>query len=417
MVEDVAITGIGIVSPFGTGHRPFMEGMLGGKITIELVERQSGGGSTLRSIVPDFNPGEILDAKVLAGTEVFAQFAVVAAAESVTASGLERLDPRKTAIVHGTSMGGSSALLRAQHRLETSGPDAIDPKIMIQMWPNMAAAQIAIKWDLHGPQMTLCHACASSIDAVGLAARMVSRGEVDVALAGGTEGGSRPNTAGLDDNFVPATMYAGTRYKMSSVERDPKRASLPFDRDRSGIVGAEGSVMFVLERGEHARARGADILAYVRGHGSLADGYHPSSPEPTGAWERQVMQDALEEAGLTPDDIDAVVAHATGTPTGDTAEIRALNELFTSQGRTITAMSIKGTVGHTGAASGGMGVAVAINAMQHGVLPPTMGTQNLDPEIAFDVVLSEPIDLRPRAVQVNAFGFGGQDASLVVSRP
>lgn len=416
-MEDVAITGIGIVSPFGTGHKPFMEGMLSGEITIELVERRSGGGSTLRSIVPDFDPGEVLPAKVLEGTEVFAQFAVVAAAECLNAAGLERLDPRKTAIVHGTSMGGSSALLRAQHRLETSGPDAIDPKIMIQMWPNMAAAQIAMKWDLHGPQMTLCHACASSIDALGLAARMVSRGEVDVALAGGTEGGSRPNVEGLDDNFVPATMYAGTRYKMSSVERDPKRASLPFDRDRTGIVGAEGSVMFVLERGEHARARGADVLAYIRGHGSLADGYHPSSPEPTGAWERQVMEDALLDACLAPDDIDAVVAHATGTPTGDTAEIRALNELFTAPGRTVPAMSIKGTVGHTGAASGGMGVAVAINAMQNGVLPPTMGTRNLDPEIAFDVVLGEPIELRPRAVQVNAFGFGGQDASLVVSRP
>jgi 3-oxoacyl-[acyl-carrier-protein] synthase II len=409
-MEDVAITGMGVVSPFGTGLDPFLEGMLAGKVTIERGERGS-----LRSVVPNFDPAGVLDPKVLEGTEGFAQFAVVAAAECVKASGLERLDPRKTAIVHGTSMGGSGALLRAQHRLETSGPDAIDPKIMIQMWPNMAAAQIAIKWDLHGPQITLCHACASSIDAIGLAARMIWRGEVDVALTGGTEGGSRPKVDGLDDNFVPATMYAGTRYKMSSVQRDPLRASLPFDKDRSGIVGAEGSVMFVLERGDRARARGAEVLAYVRGHGSLADGYHPSSPEPTGRWERQVMEDALLDAGLGPDDIDAIVAHATGTPAGDTAEIRALNGLFSTRGRTLSAMSIKGTVGHTGAASGGMGVAVAVNAMQQGVFPPTMGTQNLDPEIDFNVVLQESIELRPRAVQLNAFGFGGQDASLVVS--
>ncbi len=410
-MEDVAITGMGIVSPFGTGLVPFLDGMLSGRITIELGERGS-----LRSVVPDFNPGEVLDAKVLEGTEGFAQFAVAATAECVQAAGLDRLDPRKTAIVHGTSMGGSSALLRAQHRLEKVGPEAVDPKIMIQMWPNMAAAQIAIKWDLHGPQLTLCHACASSIDAIGLAARMVSRGEVDVALAGGTEGGSKPPVAGLDDNFVPATMYAGRGYKMNSLERDPKRASLPFDRDRTGIVGAEGSVMFVIERGEHAIARGAEVLAYVRGHGSLADGYHPSSPEPTGVWERQAMEDALEEAALGPEDIDVVVAHATGTPTGDTAEIRALNGLFTTRGRPIRAMSIKGTVGHTGAASGGMGVAVAVNAMKTGVFPATMGTQNLDQEIGFDVILGQPIALRPQAVQVNAFGFGGQDASLVVSR-
>jgi 3-oxoacyl-[acyl-carrier-protein] synthase II len=128
------------------------------------------------------------------------------------------------------------------------------------------------------------------------------------------------------------------------------------------------------------------------------------------------MEDALAEAALAPDDIDVVVAHATGTPTGDTAEIRALNELYTTRGLAIPAMSIKGTVGHTGAASGGMGVAVAVNAMQNGVFPPTMGTQNLDPEIQFKVILDQPIELRPRAVQVNAFGFGGQDASLVVSR-
>jgi 3-oxoacyl-[acyl-carrier-protein] synthase II len=174
-------------------------------------------------------------------------------------------------------------------------------------------------------------------------------------------------------------------------------------------------VMFVLERGEHARARGAEVLAYVRGHGSLADGYHPSSPEPTGRWERQVMEDALLDAALAPDGIDAVVAHATGTPAGDTAEIRALNGLFSTQGRRLAATSIKGTVGHTGAASGGMGVALAVNAIRQGVFPPTMSTQNLDPEIEFNVVLQESIELRPRAVQVNAFGFGGQDASLVVS--
>ena len=415
-MEDVAITGMGVVSPFGTGVAIFLDGMMAGPVTIKSGPAGPAGPGPLRSVVPNFDPSDLLGRKVMEGTEVFAQFALIAAIEALHGSGLEELHPRRTAVVHGSSMGGSSALLRAQHQLEAHGPDTIDRKLMIQIWPNMAAAQIAMRWDLHGPQVTLCHACASSIDAIGMAAKMIARGEVDVAIAGGTEGGSKSDAQSPDSDFVPATQEAGKLYKMNSAQPDPARAIQPFDRDRTGIVGGEGSAMFVLESGRSARARGAEILAYVRGHGSLADGYHPSSPEPTGRWERQVMEDALDDAHLPADEIGALVAHATGTPAGDAAEIRALNGLFKRSTAPLPAMSIKGTVGHTGAASGGMGVVVGINALRNGVFPPTMSTQNIDPEVEFTVVLGEPIGLEARAVQINAFGFGGQDASLVIAR-
>ena len=172
--------------------------------------------------------------------------------------------------------------------------------------------------------------------------------------------------------------------------------------------------MLFLERADHARARGARIYGVVRGYGTLADAFHPSSPEPTGRWEQRAMELALEEADITPDAVDAVVAHATGTPKGDTAEIRALNNLF--GGRQLPVTSLKGTIGHTGASAGAMGLLAGITAMHEGKLAPTMGTTELDPEIDFDVVLGEAADVCVEVLQVNAFGFGGQDASLVVSR-
>jgi 3-oxoacyl-[acyl-carrier-protein] synthase II len=201
---------------------------------------------------------------------------------------------------------------------------------------------------------------------------------------------------------------------MSSQEPDPRRAALPFDVERRGIVSGEGSAMLFLEREDHARARGARIYGFVRGYGTVADAFHPSSPEPSGRWEQRAMELALAEAGLDPASIDAVVAHATGTPKGDTAEIRAINNLFGGRGVPVT--SLKGTIGHTGASAGAMGLLAGLVAMHEGKLAPTMGTTTPDPEIDFDVVLHAAADVRVDALQVNAFGFGGQDASLVVTK-
>jgi 3-oxoacyl-[acyl-carrier-protein] synthase II len=201
---------------------------------------------------------------------------------------------------------------------------------------------------------------------------------------------------------------------MSSQEPDPRRAALPFDAERRGIVSGEGSAMLFLEREDHARARGAHIYGIVRGYGTVADAFHPSSPEPSGRWEQRAMELALEEAELGPDAIDALVAHATGTPKGDTAEIRALNNLFGGRGLPVT--SLKGTIGHTGASAGAMGLMAGLTAMHHGRLAPTMGTTTPDPEIDFDVVMHAAAEVRVHALQVNAFGFGGQDASLVVTK-
>lgn len=413
-MRNVAITGLGIISPLGLDVGVHSRRLLNGDLGIKVSKLKVGVGAppALGAAVEGFRARDWIDDKLLDGTDGFARFALAAATQAIDDAGIEQLDPLRTAIVHGTSMGGTRALLEAQHLLETRGPECVPRKTMIKIWPNMAAAQIAMKYDLHGQQITVCTACASSIDAVGTAAQLIADGRADAAITGGTEGGSVDD--GEAAEFVPATYHSGNSYGMSSMEPDPRRAALPFDAERRGIVTGEGSAMFFLEREDQARARGAHIYGLVRGYGTVADAYHPSSPEPSGRWEQRAMELALADAEIGPESIDAVVAHATGTPKGDTAEIRALNNLFGGRGLPVT--SLKGTIGHTGASAGAMGLLAGIAAMHQGKLAPTMGTTTPDPEIDFDVVLFAAADVRVHALQVNAFGFGGQDASLVVTK-
>ena len=233
----------------------------------------------------------------------------------------------RTGVVHGTSIGGARALMKAQYLLDSEGPRAVPRKTEIQMYPNMAASQIAMRYGLHGPSLTVTTACAASLDALGNAARLLEAGHADVLIAGGTDGGISLAGGGADGDFVPATFHTSRLYGMTARSEDPRRAMLPFDVKRQGIVLGEGSAMFMLERGEHARRRGARVLGYLRGYGSLADAYHPSAPDPSGKWEARAMELALADAGIAAGEVDALIAHATGTPKGDTAEIRAINQV------------------------------------------------------------------------------------------
>src|ERR1022692_1359978 len=266
--DGVVITGRGAVSPLGTSVPSLISGLLHNQVAVGPAPWAAGspGPPAWWTVVHGFRPSDWMSKQVESGTDLFAQFALAAAEQAVVEAGLTSLDPKRTAVVHGTSMGGMRALLKAQHQLERSGPDAIDRKTVIQIWPNMAAAQIAMRYGLHGPQLTICTACASSIDAIGTAARMIADGRADVAIAGGTEGGFPLASGEPDGDFVPANFYCQARFGMESLSADPLRASLPFDRARSGIVTGEGSAIVVLERAGLARARGATILAEVLGY-------------------------------------------------------------------------------------------------------------------------------------------------------
>jgi 3-oxoacyl-[acyl-carrier-protein] synthase II len=313
-------------------------------------------------------------------------------------------------------MGGARALMKAQHLLEKEGPQAVPRKTEIQIYPNMAASQIAMRYGLHGPSLTLTTACAASLDALGNAARILDAGHADVLIAGGTDGGICLAGGGADADFVPALFHTSRLYGMTTRSEDPRKAMLPFDVKRRGIVLGEGSAMFVLERGEHARARGARVLGYLRGYGTLADAYHPSAPDPSGRWEARAMELALADAGIAASEVEALIAHATGTPKGDTAEIRAINRVHGGRSKPLPVASIKGHIGHSGAASGAMALVTGLLGMAEGRFTHTANTDEPEPEARFDVVIREPRALDYSTLQVNAFGFGGQNASIVVTR-
>ncbi|MBM7368653.1 3-oxoacyl-[acyl-carrier-protein] synthase II [Gordonia hydrophobica] len=361
------------------------------------------GGNLFAALVDDFDPASWMDDRTVRGTDRFAQLAVAAAVEAVKDSGIDELPPLRTAVIMGTSMAGAATLYDAQHGYQTGGFDAVPRKLQLMAWPNMAAGQIALRWKLHGPLLTVSTACASSLDAIGMAAQMIEAGIVDVAIAGGTDNG-QAKVSGL----------GAAQFGMTPLDvTEPTMVCRPFDVNRKGVLGGDGAGVVVLERLDHARSRDARIDGMIRGYGSLSDAYHPSSPDPSGEWEVAAMQAAQRQAGLTAHDVGAVIAHGTGTPVGDSAEIAAINQVFA--GTEVATTSIKGHVGHTAGAAGVMGVMAGLHAIDKQSLSPTASTTDLDPNIEFQVPLGEPLPLQLDAVQVNAFGFAGQNASLVIS--
>jgi 3-oxoacyl-[acyl-carrier-protein] synthase II len=405
-MDQVAVTGLGIVSPLGKDPEEFATALQRGDVRVvgaPWADPERGRYAWI-STVDGFTATDWMDERVVDGTDLFTQYAIAAAAQAVEEHG-EELDPVGTGIVLGTTMSGVGSLVEAQRALDLDGPDAVSRKLNIKAWPNMAAGQLAMRWKLHGPLLTICTACASANDAIGTAAEMITTGRADVMIAGGTERG-----------LCEVLYRSQAAYGMSENTSDPSLATLPFDVRRTGIVEGEGAAVVVLERADRALARGARIHGYVRGYASLSDGYHPSAPDPSARWEAEAIRRAQVGAGVAPGDVDAVIAHATSTPKGDAVEIRAINDVFGDRGDSLLVTSLKGSVGHTGAASAAMGVVAGLHAMQVGALPPVGGTTQVEDAARFRVVTGEAAKAGIDVVQVNAFGFSGQNSSLVLTR-
>lgn len=399
-MDEVVVTGAGIVSPIALGVDAFWEALLSGRHGLTAIPDSADlAGNGYWAGVPDAYLAQTnLPSDFLRNADRFTQYAVIAAAQAFSMAGLE-LPPAKTAVLIGNTMGGLPLLTETQMQL-ASNPRHITPKLMALVIPNMAAARISMNWGLLGRQLTISTACASSLDAIGLAARMIEHGEVRCAIAGGVE------------TLLAPVVYASLeRAGALSRSRDPKRASCPFDVQRDGFVMGDGGALLVLEAASHAHERGARVVARVRGYASMADGHHLTAPEPSGRYEAQVMEAAIEDAGCT---IEAIYAHATGTVVGDIAELRAINAIFPE--RRIPVTSLRGHLGHAMAAAGVMSAIAGILGMKLDVIPHTLGTEHVEPEARFDLVLHEPRRLHYDAFLVNAFGFGGQNASLVLSQ-
>jgi 3-oxoacyl-[acyl-carrier-protein] synthase II len=408
--DDIVVTGVGITSALGHTPDVYWEGLAGGHTAIAPVTFEGPDGSppvaTMWAPITDFDPAAWLDPREQDATDRYAQLLLAAAEGARADAGLDELDPERTAVVGATAMGGVLSLADGQHQVELGGPAAAPRKLQLRIWPNMAAALLTRRWGLHGPCYTLCTACAASLDAVGLAAGLLRSGLADTAVVAAGDAQLGPLIVGS-----AAVLGAGSRAV------DPARASLPFDRSRSGMVVGEGGAALVLERAGGAAGRRAATRARVLGYGSLADAHHPSSPDPTGRWEARAVAMAQQRAGLAPGDVGGVVAHGTATVVGDAAEIRAINDVWGADAAGLPVTSLKGNVGHASGAAGMMSMVAAVLGLAAGQLPPTAGTTDPEPEARFAVVMGRPAPLRRPVVQVNGFGFGGQNASVVLAAP
>lgn len=410
----VVVTGMGAVTPLGNDVATFWSRLVAGESGIDTIrinfdpERLT---SKIAGEVKDFDPSHVLDRKEIRRNDRYTQLALVATAEAIKHAGLpERLEGEladRTGIIIGSGIGGSGTLAEQMTINATRGPDRISPFFIPMAIANLASGQSAISFGARGPNWATVSACATAGHGIGEAYETIVRDDADVMFAGGSE-------ASVFEALVGG--FAAMR-ALSTRNDDPQGASRPFDAGRDGFVIAEGAGVLVLEELGHARRRGVQILAELVGYGATGDASHITLPAPGGEGGARAARRAIEKAGMRPDDIDHVSAHATSTPEGDPAELMGFKAVFGEHLKNVSITAIKSALGHTLGAAGGISAIAAIQAMREGRVPPTLNLVDPAPE-------AEGLDLTPlkarsrdvRAVLVNAFGFGGQNAALVLRR-
>ena len=409
----VVVTGMGAVTPLGNDVATFWRRLVSGESGVRTIESfdPSRVASKIAGEVRDFDPSHVLDRKEIRRNDRYTQFALVATREALAHAGLpERLEGEladRTGTIIGSGLGGSGTLIEQITINVTRGPDRLSPFFIPMAIANLAAGQTAIQFGARGPSWATVSACATAGHAIGEASETIIRGDADVMLAGGSE-------ASIYEVLVGAF---GAMRALSTRNDDPPGASRPFDEGRDGFVIAEGAGVLVLEEFGHARRRGARILAELRGYGATADAHHITLPAPGGAGAVRAARAALKKAELAPQDIDLVNAHATSTPEGDPAELQAFRTIFGDHARNVSITATKSAIGHTLGAAGGIGAIATIQAMREGCVPPTLNLVDPSPEMGeldCTPLLARSRDVR--AALVNSFGFGGQNAALVLQR-
>lgn len=412
-VRRVVVTGMGVVTPIGNDVPSFWAQLVGGVSGIRTITGfdPSRVTSKIAGEAQGFDASGVLDRKEMRRNDRYTQLALVATREALNQAGLpERLEGEladRTGTIIGSGVGGSATLVEQITINATRGPDRISPFFVPMAIANLAAGQTAISFGARGPSYATVSACATGGHAIGEAAETIIRDDADVMIAGGSEA---PVVEALVGGF--AAMRA-----LSTRNDDPAGASRPFDEGRDGFVIAEGAGVLVLEELGHARRRGAQILAELVGYGATADASHITLPAPGGSGAVRAARRALAKAGLEPSELDHISAHATSTPEGDSAELAAFRTILGDHAPKVSITATKGAIGHTLGAAGGIGTVAAIQAMREGRVPPTLNL--VDPAPAMGDLDCTPLVARPREIHaalVNAFGFGGQNAALVVRR-
>ncbi|RLV10324.1 3-oxoacyl-ACP synthase [Streptomyces griseocarneus] len=399
----VAVTGVGLLTPAGIGSRDTFDAMCSGRSTAEVDPDLKGASVDISCAVPDFRAPELIGRRRTHRMDRFTQLAVVAAREAVDDAGLSTGEwlPERVGAVFGTATSSMETLaVETGHYLD-GRPDRISPMSLTRSLPSAPLTEVTLDLGIRGPSLALSTACAAGNQALALGADLLRSGACDIVVAGGSE---NPRT-------LPCALLLDKLRALSRRHDLPECASRPFDADRDGLVIGEGAGVLVLERLDHARARGAAPRALLAGHGSTSDAHHYVAPDPEGHGAEAAMRAALTNAGLGPADIDHVNAHATATPAGDLAEARALRRLFPDGAPPVTAP--KSVIGHSLGAAGAVESALTVLTLQHQRIPPTANLDMLDPAIDLDVVHGRPRDVRMRAALSNSFAFGGHNTVLV----
>jgi 3-oxoacyl-[acyl-carrier-protein] synthase II len=406
----VVITGLGAVTAYGVGKDVLWSSLKAGKSGIKPIERFDASPYTTRFAgeVYDFDPEEHIEPAEARRMARFTQFGVVAA-ESALADAAFEIAPEeahRVGVIVGSGVGGLEVMEEAYRLVMEKGPRRMSPLMVPMMIPDLAAGHISIRSGAKGPNFAPASACATSNHSVGEAFETIRRGAADVVLAGGCE--ACVTILGLG-GFCAARA-------LSTRNDEPTRASRPFDKGRDGFVMAEGAGVAVLETLDHAEARGAHIYAEVIGYGASADAYHITAPDPTGEGARWAMREAMAEAGVAPEEVDYVNAHGTSTPIGDTAEVAAVKEVFGDHAYELTMSSTKSMTGHLLGAAGAVELVACAMALEEGICPPTVNLDEPDEGMDLDFAPNVAKE-RPVSVAIsNSFGFGGHNATLVLSR-
>jgi 3-oxoacyl-[acyl-carrier-protein] synthase II len=407
----VVVTGVGLVTPLGTGVEKNWEALIAGRSGIRRISRfpnVEAYASQIAGEVPDFSAEDFIEPKEIKKMDLFIQYAVAAAAIAMIDSGL-KIDSdlaEKVGVIIGVGLCGIDTIETTKEALLNGGPRKISPFFIPKVISNLAPGQIAIRHGAKGINLTPTSACSSGTHAIGEAYHLIRRGLQDAVITGGAESAITPLGVG---GF--AAMKA-----LSTRNDQPERASRPFDRDRDGFVIAEGSGVLILEERERALKRGAKIYAEVVGYAANGDAHHMTAPSPEGEGAARCMRLALKDAGLVPSDVDYINAHGTSTEYNDANETMAIKKVFGEQAAKLAVSSTKSMTGHLLGAAGAVEGVFSALTLHHGVIPPTINYDNPDPQCDLDYVPNEARKADVKIVLSNSFGFGGTNACVILRR-
>lgn len=409
MKRRVVITGIGAVTPIGNDALTTWENAKRGVNGIGPISHYDASNDdvTLAGEIKDLDLSKYLSHKEVKRMDRFAQLALIATEEAVVDSGIDfnHMNTERVGIYYASGIGGLETIAIQKERALTRGFSRISPYFIPSAIINLAAGHIAIKYGIHGPSMAHVTACASGTNSIGESFRAIRDGYLDMAITGGSEA-----------TVIPIGIWGFSVMQALNKGKDPNKASIPFDKDRSGFVMGEGAGTLILEDYDHAIKRGAKIYGELVGYGSTSDANHITSPDPEGKGASRCMSMALKDAGLSVNDVDYINAHGTSTPLNDVTETRAIKDAFKEKAYELLVSSTKSMTGHLLGASGAVEGILTLMAVKDNFVPPTINTENLDPECDLNYTLIKGVERQLNVAISNSLGFGGHNATIVFKK-